>query len=127
MNEIKPMGYVSAKVVAMLETYNGSYGALRTPVQIYSDDQIENTVPVYSADAVAGARAIAWQPGETAPKDGRTVLLFLEWGTERIVTAGFWDDNSAVFDPAWSIAEGSAFEIIAWAPLPQPPKEDGDE
>jgi len=59
-----------------------------------------------------------WQPIETAPKDGKEILI--HWGN-KLMDNGYWNGMY------WSIDENQDYYIDAshWMPLPQPPK--GDE
>jgi len=56
-----------------------------------------------------------WQPIETAPKDGRYLLLLADSQFHRI---GFWNGSS------WD--DGDFYDHMAdithWMPLPEPPK-----
>ena len=64
-----------------------------------------------------------WQPIETAPKDGRTILLaggFLSDGRPSVRT-GYWHDGKrlkAWFDTALGRC---AMKPTHWMPLPDPP------
>lgn len=51
-----------------------------------------------------------WQPIETAPKDGRVVLLCDQMGNR-------WTDSSH-----WHIKNGCGLPPTHWMPLPEPPK-----
>jgi len=58
-----------------------------------------------------------WQPIETAPKDGTSVILWVDGGGWYI---GFWDGRS------WT--DGNYFDRLdasLWCPLPPPPKGEG--
>lgn len=71
-----------------------------------------------------------WQPIESAPQDGRQVLLF---GTQNefadiamkgaFVFTGYWDR----FDESWCSTattwRGPFYHPTHWQPLPEPPKE----
>ncbi len=64
-----------------------------------------------------------WQPINTAPRDGRTVLVYLPAGagppTRQDVVAVFWDPGSG-----WATAYSGACldaEPTYWMPLPDPP------
>jgi uncharacterized protein DUF551 len=58
-----------------------------------------------------------WQPIETAPKDGRDLLL----ANIGIVRLAFWDEARG---GQWSIWPGrdQFFKPTHWMPLPEPPK-----
>jgi hypothetical protein len=71
-----------------------------------------------------------WQPIETAPKDGRAILLLPLHGFT--ATVGRWDDRYtrqwhalvAGEDANWSDLGGRdpIFDASHWMPLPEPPK-----
>jgi hypothetical protein len=75
------------------------------------------------AQALAVLRAaVEWRPIESAPKDGREVLLLLEWRYPGITKApqyrygvGQWRNGN------WRHMQAGV--PIAWMPLPQPPPE----
>lgn len=73
-----------------------------------------------------------WQPIETAPKDGTTVLLYrptaLRWC---VVDKGRWETQKYHSKPSpyWSsdqklptVAEQRSWEPTHWMPLPEPPE-----
>jgi hypothetical protein len=72
-----------------------------------------------------------WQSMETAPKDGRTLLLFREITPWRVIGYGRWVDefgggwvSYGFFGPEY---DGSNLGLAApthWMPLPAPPEED---
>jgi hypothetical protein len=78
--------------------------------------------------------ALAWQPIETAPKDGRDILLFVDQGKSAGPTAAFWfepwgiwhaqchrgtvSDADAMNDDTFGIWPGLATH---WMPLPPAP------
>lgn len=73
----------------------------------------------------------AWQPIETAPKDGTEILLFeLLRGEESMIRAGYWEDQGeSIHDvgeaAGWSIADSGYIGEIRpthWMPLPAPPE-----
>lgn len=64
---------------------------------------------------------MTWQPIETAPKDGRDILL---WGIHRLdgqrqFVGGWWPAEED-----WSDEDGRLikFEPTHWAVLPEPPE-----
>ena len=70
-----------------------------------------------------------WQPIDTAPRDGTSVLLFLPTGAQ---TVGCWDpDFDDLDEPGWTdyTVESWAYEEVVrlypthWMPLPTPPEE----
>lgn len=60
-----------------------------------------------------------WLPIETAPKDGRFVILHVH-GAEPEVSIGFYDGG-----PDWLFVEGDIMPTecrpLFWQPLPEPP------
>lgn len=63
-----------------------------------------------------------WQPIETAPKDGRTILVYRE--DAGVVTAlyGYGEDET---EPCWFSTDGEDLTpdmSTHWMPLPEPPK-----
>jgi hypothetical protein len=65
--------------------------------------------------------AVEWRPIESVPKDGREVLLLLEWRYPGITKApqyrygvGQWRDGN------WRHMQAGV--PVAWLPLPQPPE-----
>ena len=74
--------------------------------------------PVEQADAKLRKRVAGWQPIETAPKDGRDLLLWDEGpvlGFWRAGISGFYDCVGG--DPA----DPEPFYPTHWHPLPEPP------
>ena len=77
-----------------------------------------------------------WRPIETAPKDGRTVML-MQWNEIMPkVYSAFWmplEKNEGYIDEGYlwilnddddiMVEEDSDLSIWFWAPLPNPPKE----
>lgn len=76
---------------------------------------------------------VGWQPIETAPKDGKWVLLFglldvledrkqLYCGLEHpCLTAGYWDGIDGAWSPVGGTWEGPWIKATHWQPLPSPP------
>jgi len=73
-----------------------------------------------------------WQPIETAPKDGREILVFTTYKADEfynedfsIVQIGFWDFGHDTSDPMWARPAGWMTTKIGnpshWMPLPKPP------
>lgn len=69
-----------------------------------------------------------WQPIETAPQDGRSIMLWISAGETRAhcfapvsITAGgqWWDDSTG--DQIKPIKEATH-----WMPLPEPPEQPND-
>lgn len=60
-----------------------------------------------------------WQPIETAPKDGRPIILFHpDWDVKRL--SGGWDPH----EMAWRIHgwECPPAQPVKWHPMPELPK-----
>lgn len=77
----------------------------------------------------------AWQPIETAPKDGTRILLFDGMG---IAIASWWVPDPTDFDddddfdeplPGWCVESAECVEFwhepTHWMPLPEPPNGEG--
>ena len=71
-----------------------------------------------------------WQPIETAPRDGDTVLLCVQGH----VTVGGWLDRAAQdieeYEPGawegWWTLDADEGEPTHWMPLPSPPESEGE-
>lgn len=66
--------------------------------------------------------AAAWQPIETAPKDGTDILLWPTRWPKKLVSAGYWNEGSS----SWSLLGDLAFNPQSpthWLPYASPPKE----
>lgn len=63
----------------------------------------------------------AWQPIETAPRDGTRFLAFSPFGSQRMDIVSWNDeaDSWADFSGAW----WPGGDLTHWQPLPAPPKE----
>jgi hypothetical protein len=56
-----------------------------------------------------------WQPIETAPKDGTTVILFCDrYASPDVADVGSYEQGQWVMN-------GSGWEPTHWMPLPNPP------
>lgn len=67
----------------------------------------------------------AWQPIETAPKDGSSVLCYAPiYGAPARILVMRWDDGNYTKAPCWRTDVHSfvQFEPTHWQPLPQPPE-----
>lgn len=62
-----------------------------------------------------------WQPKETAPKDGTTILFTMAGGTDGPYYVLFWNDS--YFEDASSGEGPSMDHLTHWAYLPAPPPE----
>lgn len=106
-------------------------------------DHVGKLITTTQAEAYADARVAEsqqWQPIETAPKDGRTLLLGCfnshgkwrtmrgEWMSEEYI-AEYWEEPDGV-EPGWFETAVEAEDIpncwriepTHWMPLPAPPK-----
>ena len=77
------------------------------------------------AEAAATIRELAspWQPIETAPKDGRTIL-----GWDRLATRAYtmrWGHSVSIYVLREWWGEGGAERPTHWMPLPKPPAAGG--
>lgn len=80
--------------------------------------------------ALEAADAAAWQPIESAPKDGRRVLLVVHVGTDPFVLEGYyeadgergWYQANTHWTDAW---DGSVLPTL-WCPLPEIPSSSPD-
>lgn len=76
------------------------------------------------------ADAGAWQPIETAPKDGSWALLLTDRNGEPYACAAFWSDSADdPEDHGWYSSECASHkatdfgdEFVQWMPLPDPPR-----
>lgn len=59
---------------------------------------------------------LEWQPIETAPKDGKSVVLVIEYG---YVYTGIFHNDGYCQDLA-----GAGLDPTHWMPLPKPPKQE---
>jgi len=67
-----------------------------------------------------------WQPIETAPKDGKWVLVYVNaWGRHEFAVCFFRDDKWVYVDSNFEdINEDIEFGAPThWMPLPEPPKD----
>ena len=65
----------------------------------------------------------AWQPIETAPRDGARVLLWpriMQHTGERRVEIGYWHQPANPNHTGFWVAAGR--QITHWQPLPDPPE-----
>lgn len=73
------------------------------------------------------ADARGWQPIETAPKDGSSVMLAREDDDFSWVCEGHWDRAGLhsgwyAANTHWTDATGDALDPTHWQPLPAPPR-----
>ncbi len=70
-----------------------------------------------------GEYSIGWQPIETAPKDGRSVIVFCP-GEDGIAVC-YWSTSIWVTPGAWicelNRSDTGRYEPSHWMPLPAPP------
>ncbi len=63
-----------------------------------------------------------WQPIETAPDDGRDMLLFGPWDmTHGEYQIGYWSGENWHFQSDLWIGDDEEFQPTHWMPLPEPP------
>lgn len=79
-----------------------------------------------------------WQPIETAPKDGRNIIVGVDIASVWIVRAAFWTDDDTRGDDEgppepgwWSYRNSVSQELLDglyapthWIPMPYPPNGD---
>lgn len=81
---------------------------------------------------MVSARMSDWMPIESAPKDGRDVLLGYRLGPRWIVVAAHWTayrfgyDNRQSERGTWYVVKGGGKTVFRdeakhWMPLPEPP------
>jgi hypothetical protein len=58
-----------------------------------------------------------WQPIETAPKDGREVLIFVGSGYDGGVIVANWREGGG-----WNDWDGDLWEPTHWMPFPEAPE-----
>lgn len=64
-----------------------------------------------------------WQPIETAPKDGTSVLFYLRHGGFCFGGWQEWEDSTGKSMSAWQDnGEGFTLDPTHWMPLPAPPE-----
>jgi Lar family restriction alleviation protein len=100
----------------------GPYAAMQQlPIDNISDEDFIKAKRLVDAEASAAAIAAwnqrsAWQPIETAPRDGAWILA---WdGSQQLIL--WWSDRLSgwTFNNDWEILEES---VTHWQPLPSPP------
>lgn len=76
-------------------------------------------MPSYENERPIAARVTEWQPIETAPKDGREILLFAR-GNRDFIGVGQWAKGNLpeTYGWFWSFA----IRPTHWMPLPEPPQ-----
>jgi hypothetical protein len=89
-------------------------------------EAVINFVAEQRAEGVAEARG--WQPIETAPRDGRNVLVFEPGGTypsgysfPATVGTAYWWNGDGVNHPGWNGPINPRGFPTHWMPLPDPP------
>ncbi|MET3929522.1 hypothetical protein ABIE51_001409 [Lysobacter sp. OAE881] len=76
--------------------------------------------------AIALMRGQSWQPIETAPKDGTTIIIAYSLGGQHVETA-WWDGEGWAYN--WHEYDGTSYvkDVTHWQPLPAPPKDSANE
>jgi hypothetical protein len=62
-----------------------------------------------------------WQPIETAPKDGTTILVYGHWAVDHNVpdiAFAYWDDDARF----WIFDAEEMLTMLYWMPLPDGPR-----
>ena len=73
--------------------------------------------------ALEAADAAAWQPIETAPKDGTDILVSM-WEDHQLVVVSFDETQPKSKFPWLGVPDGPGYAASApthWRPLPEPP------
>lgn len=100
---------------------------------LYDEDKVELFEGLAAErEEVQRLRDPGWHPIETAPKDGTVILIYphkkVRAGNPQFVTEARWHQpGNPKFNGWWQTARGSTKIATHWMPLPEPPKEDGDE
>jgi hypothetical protein len=71
----------------------------------------------------ASCKRPLWQPIETAPKDGRTILVYGHWAVDNSVpdiAFAYWDDDARF----WIFDAEEMLTMLYWMNLPEPPRHD---
>ena len=69
----------------------------------------------------ASCKRPLWQPMETAPKDGRTILVYGHWVVDSSVpdiAFAYWDDDARF----WIFDAEEMLTMLYWMPLPDRPR-----
>lgn len=112
----------------------GYAASLRQQARWVRECNLDGTIDADELDAAAAFidGSSGWQPIETAPRDGREILLFTvqvvdDYCDEAFsaVQIGRWDNGNTCSDPLWARAPGWDLHRIGepthWMPLPPPP------
>lgn len=116
--EPQPVAWVSPSSLKWLQS-DARTNSAYTIAQLRRNASEDQSVPLYAAPQPAPA---GWRPIETAPKDGRRVLIAVE-GVDRAVVA-LW--SGAV----WETLDGHDWmgrAVTHWMPLPAAPAAPGGE
>ena len=84
---------------------------------LYAAELSKDDIKTLKAEVERLRKATEWQPIETAPKDGKTIIIIVEYG---YVYTGIFDNDGYCQDLA-----GAGLDPTHWMPLPQPPKQEG--
>jgi hypothetical protein len=69
----------------------------------------------------ASCKRPLWQPMETAPKDGRTILVHGHWAVDNSVpdiAFAYWDEDARF----WIFDAEEMLTMLYWMPLPDGPR-----
>jgi len=99
--------------------------------RMYTSEPYNSNIPVLVSEVKSLQRRIteleqaqAWQPIETAPKDGTAILLYApsEVGRGRTVWPGCYVESYA----EWLQIGGGFVDPTHWRPMPDPPEVAGE-
>lgn len=76
---------------------------------------------------------MGWQPIETAPKDGRDILVMIPEDSALVPDIAYWDSDKYASNPRplwsmrkkwlWGVRWCREHQPTHWQPLPEPPQE----
>lgn len=83
---------------------------------LYAAELCKDDIKTLKDEVKRLTKASEWQPIETAPKDGKTIILVVEYG---YVYTGIFHNDGYCQD-----LTGAGLDPTHWMPLPQPPKQE---